>query len=95
MGHDLRNALTATSGKYSLLADVITTFFADLDEVIGQIDPSGRLLERSQEEELARYCIVLALFEEVSRVGPSDRSPLFVGEAKTTTSALLAIPEPH
>jgi hypothetical protein len=38
---------------------------------------------------------VLALFEEVFRAGARPGSPLFLGEAKTTASALLSICQSH
>lgn len=88
-------AIKAGPNDPSLPRGTIESFFQDLDEVLPELRPAGRQLDRQQEETLTRYCIVLALFEEVFRAGPRPTSPLFTGEAKTTSSELLAIPETH
>jgi hypothetical protein len=38
-----------------------------LDALLARVQPVGRRLEPEAEQELARYCFVLALFEEVFR----------------------------
>ena len=49
--------------------ELATDFFASLDETLARTGPEGQLLEPGDEELLARYCIVLALFEEFERPG--------------------------
>jgi hypothetical protein len=64
-----------------------------LRHFLPHLQPVGRRLDRSSEELLARYCIVLALFEQLFRAGRSaaERSPLFLPTPKTTLADLLAI----
>ena len=95
IGQDLRNALASPAGEYTLPAEVIKQFFSSLDVVVAQLDPAGARLERRHEEELARYCVVLALFEEVFQAGVNPGSLLFRGEPKTTVLELLSIAENH
>ena len=60
--------------------------------------PAGRLLEWHAEELLARYCIVLALFEEFARPGAAHAqtsSPLLRCGADSTVEDLLKIAEDH
>ena len=54
-----------------VVPDLVASFFADLDETLARMAQEGRLrdLEQQDEELLARYCIVLALFEEMARPG--------------------------
>lgn len=87
--------MSTTTGEYTLPADLIKQFFPSLDEVLAQLDPTGARLERPEEEELGKYCVVLALFEEVFRAGARPASPLFLGADKTTVSDLLSIAETH
>jgi hypothetical protein len=72
-------AIKARPNEPSLPRTAIESFFQELDEVLPELRPAGRQLDRQQEETLSRYCIVLALFEEVSRAGPRRESPLLVG----------------
>ncbi len=73
---------------------VVTGFFDSLDDLLAETDSVGRRLDRSQEEALARHCIVLALFEEIVRAGSRIRSPLLASEYVSFTD-LLAIAEPR
>ena len=59
--------------------ETIENFSHSLDQVLLRLQPAGQQLSRNQEEELARFCIVLALFEEIFRAGPRPGSPLFPG----------------
>lgn len=70
-------------------------FRNSLNKALQQLKPIGRRLEREQEELLARYCIVLALFEEIFRAGLHPRSPLIFPSPKTTVNELLATAESH
>ena len=55
---------------------------AALAAALDRIEPLGRALDRAAEEELARFCYALALYEECRRMGlrggvsPLDRLPL-------------------
>ena len=65
------------TGGSSLPKEMIEGYFSDLETFIAEIAPAGRLLEQEQESLLNRYCVVLALFEEVRRAGPRPDSLLF------------------
>ena len=80
-------------GEPILSEEVVDRFFASLNDVLDHLRPVGRRLEPSEEELIVRYCIVLALFEEVFRA-PIQHSPLFV-QKYITVDALLAIAETH
>jgi hypothetical protein len=71
---------------------VWATFLASLDDVVRRIRPVGRRLTRGAEDLLNRYCIVLALQEQIERAGtPLQSSPLFDPESGQTLAELLAI----
>lgn len=74
---------------------LISDFFSDLTKTVKKINPPGRRLERSQEEMLARQCIVLALFEEIFRGGVSMNSPLILRDHIENVSDFLSIAEKH
>ena len=83
-----------------VVPDLVASFFADLDETLARMAQEGRLrdLERQDEELLARYCIVLALFEEMARPGVGQArisSPLMRHGAQSTVQDLLSIAEDH
>jgi hypothetical protein len=79
----------------NLSLDTVEGFFASLERCLGQLQPPGKRLECHQEEELVRYCLVLALFEEVYRAGRHPESPLFRFGPEATSSELLSITEAH
>ena len=79
---------------HALYAELVQDFFLSLGEKLALLSPNERLLDRCEEEELNRYCFVLALFEEIARSGLHITSPLFSNGPITTVDELLAIPEP-
>lgn len=78
-----------------ILRESARKFFEDLDKDVRKIKPAGRRLPRDQEELLARYCYVLAIFDTFGyRLGKiSLDSPLIYPEVKRTTGELLSIAE--
>ena len=72
------------------------SFVPSLQNELEALRPVGRRLDRKSEERLTRYCVVLALFDEVFRAGniATQNSPLFRREYSDATD-LLAIAEPH
>ena len=79
-------------GYYPL--KLIKSFFESLETTLSTVQPVGRRLELEAERTLARYCFVLALFEEVVRSGfyvPYKPRPLFVPTTKHSVEELLAI----
>jgi hypothetical protein len=79
----------------SVPREAVTDFFDTLAQSVEEVCPVGRRLPEDQEREFARYCIVLALFEEVFRAGTRIRSPLFEPQPKQTLLALLDIAQSH
>jgi len=74
------------------LKDMIPRFFADLEGTLTRIQPEHRRLSRDDEELLARYCVVLAQFEQVYRRGRRmlQGTLLTVPDPVDATSELLA-----
>jgi hypothetical protein len=68
--------LLAAASPSSVMAQLRHDFFQDLYGLLDRVNLVGSWLQQSDEELLARYCIVLALLESVYRSGLSDRSPL-------------------
>ena len=72
---------------------VIKDFFDRLDATVEAIAPVRQRLKDEQEKLLARYCYVLALFEELDRSDPRFRySPLLMPRPKQSIDELLEIP---
>ncbi|HKP51588.1 MAG TPA: hypothetical protein VJ183_02945 [Chloroflexia bacterium] len=77
--------------------ELVHSFFESLDATLAEIQPAGRRLEVKEEQVLARYCYVLALFDILGRAGWTPDSP-FTGIAlalaeKKSVEELLAIPQ--
>jgi len=72
---------------------VVGEFFAQVDHFVTTYSPQGRQLSESGEETLARYCLILALFEEVYRAfgAPYFDSPLFHLGKDASAADLLAL----
>ena len=99
-GTDLIRALSPEPRQRDVIVppELATDFFASLDETLARTGPEGRLLEPGDEELLARYCIVLALFEEFERPGAArayGSSPLLGVGSAPTVDGLLGIAERH
>ena len=72
-------------------AETFAMFSRNLDTLTSEICTVGQRLEEDKENELNRYCYVLALLEQIFRVGPSINSPLL--ERKfMNVDELLGIP---
>ena len=69
-------------------------FFDSLDSLLECNSPIETKLAESQEDDINRYCIVLALMESVYRAGPKEGNPL-VGHEFGDTNALLGIAQSH
>lgn len=93
--------LLVAPGRVPVLRDepaietyVVLDFFRLLDELVGRNNPVGCRLPADEEDALNRYCVALALFDEVFRSGLNVNSPLAVGKFPDYES-LLGIAEPH
>ncbi len=78
-------------GPYPL--KFIMSFFDSLNTTLHTIQPIGRRLEQDEERVLARYCFVLALFEEVFRTNRYRDSLLLMPAPRKSLDELLAISE--
>ena len=58
------------------LAPIYEKFFESLDALTTRVSPAGTKLSASDEDEINRHCVVLALLEEVYRGGLRQGSPL-------------------
>lgn len=65
-------------------------FFESLATVVADLRPGERLSKRD-EDDVARYCIILALFEQMARSGIHMRSPLFELRRKAMLASLLSL----
>ena len=76
---------------------LILSFFDRLDTILRDIQPVGRRLAPEAEQVLARYCFVLALFEEVYRgeglTGRAQNGPLLMPAPKKSVEELLTTPQ--
>lgn len=70
-------------------------FSGDLSRMLKRVVPTGRRLDDDDEEELARYCIVLGLWEQFYRAGMGINSPLLTPRPKQNTSEMLALATPE
>ena len=69
----------SSGGGYPLRAE-LNAFFGSLERLTRIIQPVGKRLTESNEDELNRHCVVLALLEEVYRGRIRPESPLSTGE---------------
>ena len=69
-------------------------FFNSLDNLLTLESPVGTKLSSTQEDLLNRYCVVLALMEEVFRSGGKLIGPLVSGQSNDIRS-LIDIPDFH
>lgn len=84
-------AVEVAQGPYPL--KLIFSFFGTLNATLETIQPVGKRLSMEEERVLARYCFVLALFEQIFRSGRHLEGPLMVPTPKKIVEELLAIPE--
>ena len=73
---------------------VIEAFFKDLEAELGRLRPWKDRLEKSSEDLICRYCVVLAYFEELYRSPATKNSPLLT-KIYHSVEDLLALSEPH
>ena len=92
--HLARNAgyddVSYLGGPYTI--HTMESFFEGLEATLKTLQPVGRTLEREEEQVLARYCFVLALFEEVDRRMSYRYSPLAFPRLRKNVDDFLAIP---
>ena len=72
----VKGKIVCSSDGVAPLMSEYQDFFDRLDYFLGRDSPVDTRLEAHQEDTLNRYCIVLALMEQVYRVGPREGNPL-------------------
>jgi hypothetical protein len=77
-------------GPYTM--HTMESFFEALDDTLKILRPVGQALNREEEQVLARYCFILALFEEVDRKSRYRYSPLVFPRLRKHVDDFLAIP---
>ena len=94
-GKNLMRGLRTNEEPDAISSELVGEFFSSLDGTLTQMAPVGRRLEREDEEILARYCIVLGLFEEIARSEAARRSsPLLRYSGRATVSRPIGPPRP-
>lgn len=74
-----------------ILVDSISdNFFDNLSKLLEEISPVEKCLASDQESKLLRYCVVLACFEQIFRIGVHPRNQLFA-VTRSSVSDLLDI----
>lgn len=78
-----------------LPANPVSQFFERVDHRVQALDPVGRALDEAADQELARVCFTLALFEEVGRTGTIAPGSLLdsMGPGSTADELLASIPD--
>ena len=90
----IKNGSGAWTNNNSRLMPVYQEFFKRLADITSHCSPIGRRLTEVEEDELNRHCVVLALLEEVFRVGLMPNSPLTSCKFDDAES-VVAIAQPH
>ena len=74
--------------------DLFSSILTHLKRVVGHVRPVGRRLTLAEEEELCRYCYLLALYDECCRMSGGGESPLqrLVPDASVDDASAL-VPE--
>ena len=67
-------------------------FFLQLESLLEELQPSGRKLDKAEEDKLNRYCYVLGLFEQQHRARTWTYSPLMDLESELVDE-MLGIPD--
>ena len=83
--------ILSRDSQYGLSPTLVWCFFEELERFVGQVDPCGRALQVFQERKLNRLCFVLALFEQLFRIGPHPKNLLFSQNNMSTVAELLSI----
>ena len=93
LNDDLRN-VRCLPKEFQFIPGLFQEFSTSLTETLKCLRPVGRRLEPPEEETLARYCILLAAFQQWSPYRPYG-SLLMLPKRKQTFSGLLALVKPH
>ena len=84
---------SASSSDARPLKREYRSFFKSLDKFTNQWEPKARRLTAESEDTLNKYCVVLAVLEQVVRAGLETTSPLATGKFRGV-NALLSLAEP-
>ena len=87
--------LVAGRTMLALEPEFYESFHEYLKGMLLNIQPVRQRLGQKQEQLLNRYCVVLALFEEVARTGLYSQSPLTLLASNPTVPEFLDVAEPQ
>ena len=76
-----------------LEADVLLSFFAELEAFVNRTAPAQRRLSEADENVLLRYCVVMAALDEFYRSGDNQNNVLLTPVPKASLEELLALSE--
>lgn len=81
--------------RSEVFGGIVEEFFTGLENELARIQPKQKRLEREDEELLARYCVGLALFEQVYRTGRIPPGSLLIepGYVESAGDLLARVPE--
>ena len=85
--HGLRGLLHLNRAE-DKTKEIYKTFLENLDDFMDSNNPVNRRLSETEEDELNRYCFVLALLEEVYRLGRIHPNSLLAGECSSIQGLL-------
>jgi hypothetical protein len=82
---------TPRPNVYAAAPALVTEFFHDLEQTLQGVQPVAQRLGTPQEVRLCQYCYVLALFDQLFRLGTNIDSPLFTLRRGATAETLLGL----
>lgn len=78
-----------------LSLELMSEFFSSLKQFLEQAQPQQNRLDKSNEEALLRYCVVMAALDFFFRVGYDPSSVLLNPAPKVTLDELISVAETH
>jgi hypothetical protein len=90
-----RSPASETRPEKPAMHPAITEFFKGLRATTLALQPAGRRLAPDAEAELGRYCVGLALFEQIARADPLINSPLRTPRPLENAEQILDLAAPE
>jgi hypothetical protein len=82
---------TARPNVYAAAPVLVTEFFHDLEQTLADVQPVAQRLGQADEERLCQYCYVLALFDQLFRLGTQFDSALYTLRRGAKPETLLGL----
>lgn len=90
-----RKGISVRGNHDFLSPELMSEFFSTLKQLLDQTQPQQSRLDKSNEEALLRYCVVMAALDFFFRVGYDSGSVLLIPAPKVTLNELLSVAEAH